>query len=443
MKKIILLFFILNVTLLGRAQVSKTINVSIAGTLSSSLTVNELTSVTDLTITVIIDARDFKTMRDNMPLLSDLDVSEVSIGAYTGTEGTLSSVNVRYPENNIPTNAFYSPSAGLSKTSLKIISLPSSVTSIGYSAFKGCVGLNNSLVIPTSVTTLGDHAFSGCIGIKSISLTANISALQAYTFENFSSMGGELNIPSTVTSIGDAAFWSCSGLTSVVIPSSVATIGSGSFYGCTGLTSATLPSTITSIGNYAFQGCTGLSGALVIPPTVISIGNYSYQGCNKLTSLSIPSSITSIGNSAFTGCTALTSIYAYKNTPISLNSSTLVFSSINKSTCTLYVPKGSIALYQAANQWKDFTNMVELLTAAPAILNGIISLYPNLVTDGFHIVGLEGKAKLSLVDINGKELLAKQVNNNEFIHINNFPKDVYIINIISSEGTLESKLIKK
>lgn len=50
-----------------------------AGTLSTLLTPTELLKVTNLILTGKIDARDVKTMRDNMPLLSVLDMAEVSI----------------------------------------------------------------------------------------------------------------------------------------------------------------------------------------------------------------------------------------------------------------------------------------------------------------------------------------------------------------------------
>ena len=65
-----------------------------------------------------------------------------------------------------------------------------------------------SYVIPSSVTSIGNSAFWGC---RSLS---------------------DIVIPSCVTSIGDGAFWDCSSLSDIVIPSSVTSIGDSAFDGC-------------------------------------------------------------------------------------------------------------------------------------------------------------------------------------------------------------------
>jgi len=56
MKKTITLFIILCFTLIGNAQVSKTINITTAGTLSTVLSANELNTITNLTITEDVHA---------------------------------------------------------------------------------------------------------------------------------------------------------------------------------------------------------------------------------------------------------------------------------------------------------------------------------------------------------------------------------------------------
>jgi hypothetical protein len=69
--------------------------------------------------------------------------------------------------------------------------------------------------------------------------------------------------------------------------------------------------------------------------------------------------------------------------------------------------------------------------------------FPNPVIDDFRISGFEGVVTLLFTDLNGKVLLTKQVTSNETISVNNLPKGIYIIRIITSEGLIEGKLVKK
>jgi len=199
--------------------------------------------------------------------------------------------------------------------------LPSQITSIGDSAFRGCTGLT-SVTIPSSVTSIGNYAFRGCTGLTSVT------------------------IPSSITSIGDSAFRGCTGLTSVTIPSSITSIGNFVFSECTGLTSVTIPSSVTRIGNGAFAGCTGLT-TVTIPSSVTSIGDFAFRGCTGLTSVTIPSSVTSIGNYAFRGCTSLASVACFATTPPTLGAD--VFEGINTTTCA--VPSPSISAYTSNASW--------------------------------------------------------------------------------------------
>ena len=176
-----------------QAGATKTIAVT-AGNLVTVLSSNQLYSITDLVISGNIDARDFKTMRDNMPLLENVDLSATNIVAYTGTEGTYY-LTSSYPENEIPINAFYSTNYNLNKgnggkLSLITVEIPLTTQTIGKSAFYNCTGLT-SITIPSSVTFIGSWCFDNCKGLTSV------------------------DIPSSVTSIGSCAFQSCYGLTSI------------------------------------------------------------------------------------------------------------------------------------------------------------------------------------------------------------------------------------
>jgi len=104
MKKYILLIVSLLFVCFINAAVPKTVNVTTAGTLRTLLTTTEMTSVTNLTVTGSIDARDFKFMRDGITNLAVLDISGVYVQAYSGAGGT--STATSYPANEIPESAF-------------------------------------------------------------------------------------------------------------------------------------------------------------------------------------------------------------------------------------------------------------------------------------------------------------------------------------------------
>ena len=156
--------------------------------------------------------------------------------------------------------------------------------------------------------------------------TANIPSSVTYNGKTYS-----------VTSIGSEAFCRCSGLTSVTIPNSVTSIGRSAFLECSGLTSVNIGNSVTSIGEYAFYKCSGL------------------------TSVTIPNSVTSIGESAFLGCSGLAEIRSKIVNVGNVSMGSDVFYSVPKSTCKLKVPIGTATAYRSANQWKDFSNINEVI----------------------------------------------------------------------------------
>lgn len=103
------------------------------------------------------------------------------------------------------------------------------VTAIGDGAFKSWLGLT-SVTIPSSVETIGYTAFAYCDDLSELAIEG----------------GGSLTI-------GDEAFRGCGSLISVVLPEGVTSIGELSFAHCTHLVDFTMPSTMRLIGKRAFE----------------------------------------------------------------------------------------------------------------------------------------------------------------------------------------------
>ncbi len=232
------------------------------------------------------------------------------------------------------------------------------LTSIGDYAFQNCSGLT-SVTIGNSVTSIGSRVFQYCSSLTSVTIPNSVTSIGDQTFEGCSSLTS-VTIGNSVTSIGQSAFYGCSGLTSVTIGNSVKTIGGSAFRNCSSLTSVTIPNSVTSIGSQAFRDCDVLS-SVTIPNSVTSIGGSAFFSCDYLKSVTIPNSVTSIGNQAFQICNRLTSVKVSWENPLSISA---IFAGSN-TNATLYVPIGSKSAYQAADNWKEFKEIVEY---APVIL---------------------------------------------------------------------------
>lgn len=143
--------------------------------------------------------------------------------------------------------------------------IPNGVKSFGDCAFDSCSTLKN-ITIPDSVTSIGWGVFSGSTSLTNIDVSENNLNYSSYEGVLFNKNKTELikypignertsyNIPAGVINFGDV-FSDCKNLVNITIPNSVTNIGVGAFWQCANLASITITNSVTSIGNYAFYDC--------------------------------------------------------------------------------------------------------------------------------------------------------------------------------------------
>ena len=171
-------------------------------------------------------------------------------------------------------------------------------------------GSDTTVDIPDSlggytVTGLDDSAFNNNTSIKNVTIPSSVTAIGTYAFALCTNLN-TVTILGPVTELGDSVFYNCSSLKSVILHDSLTTLGPRTFQGCTSLASITIPDGVTSIGLAVFDRCTSLT-SITLPEKLEEIGNYAFRECG-FTSFEIPLGVTAIYSEAFYGCGNLTSL---------------------------------------------------------------------------------------------------------------------------------------
>ena len=157
-------------------------------------------------------------------------------------------------------------SAFSSCTGITSLTLPSSVVSIGESAFQLCSSLAKvDMSSCVNLTRIGNQAFSNSKALTDLSLPASLLEIGEYAFNNTGLT--QIYVPDKVTTIGEAAFRT-SKLQTVYLPSTLGQLGEDAFYGSASLTTLYLrgnSTSVISLGDNAFAGTAIASGKLMVP----------------------------------------------------------------------------------------------------------------------------------------------------------------------------------
>lgn len=141
-------------------------------------------------------------------------------------------------------------------TVLTMVYLPNTVTTVGEAAFAGCESLTT--VHLSKVSVLKDYAFSRCFSLRNVTLPDTLTTIGGYAFYRCSSLN-YISIPASVTTIGSSAFAYCSALLRVDVAAPLSALPEWCFYGCERLQTLTVPASVTAAGDSAFTRCNALN----------------------------------------------------------------------------------------------------------------------------------------------------------------------------------------
>ena len=188
--------------------------------------------------------------------------------------------------------------------SITAVTIPSSVSTIGYSAFNSCKSLRR-VMDASRVTEMQGFEYTDCTNLTSVTLSG---ALQKVGYRSFAGTAlTQLVLPASMKEIGSSAFEDCHQLNSVEFNKGLQTIKDHAFKN-SGLVSLELPEGIKEIGEWSFEGCSALK-SVHIPVSVSALGMGAFYYCSALESIVIPASLTTFNDRTFNGCRNLSAVY--------------------------------------------------------------------------------------------------------------------------------------
>ena len=217
---------------------------------------------------------------------------------------------------------------------------------IYYPPEKAC----DTLTVPEGVTEISAHALANT-NIKKVVLPSTVKTIGYSAFRN--SDIESINLPSAVTAIESEAFANTE-LKQITVSSNVKKLGWGAFIYCDNLEK--LVFNAETIPRCTFDGCTALK-KITIGENCTEIGDSAFLKCTSLNNIDIPKSVTKISDTAFRECTSLASITVNRSNPTyasfngdlyTKNLNELIHYAMGKKQTVLYILPGTVTIRAGA-----------------------------------------------------------------------------------------------
>lgn len=320
-------------------------------------------------------------------------------------------------------------------SNLRIIELPSSVTTISQSAFDTSA-ISGSLIIPEGVVKIGDSAFFGC-DLVGVSLPSTLRTIESNAF-SWATKLGKVELKEGLETIGASAFMGTR-IKELVLPESVTQIETGAFQLCTFLESVVFPSDLRVITSYNFD-VSSLSNIvwpknlevlekesivsyygneLILPDGLRDIGEIALYSIPDVSLLVLPLNLENIDGTVFTGSTEnLKEVYAKNPTPpnSTVDESSLPFKNL-PSDAILYVPVGSLEAYKACRFFGRFRNIIEKDYVPSAIgeVESDVEMCSVKGGDGVITIDTDRRTAYSVYAVDGRQVCSGMADGRERI----------------------------
>ena len=426
------------------------------------------TDVTDriLRISGILGPDDFETLR-NLEGVDRLDLGNASLTEALLTAGLVESGHwpmstslpayalfaTSYREIILPPTLTHIREGALASTAVENLAIPEGVEAIGAYALYEAASLK-TLTLPTTLLSIGTSAFDGCSALTSINLGATkVTALPYRCLARTSALSSaEL---SEIITAGEEALYG-SGIKNIDMPAA-RSIGSFAFAGMERLETVNLAGGAV-IGTGAMMNCPKLKSVTGTPAEIpdlfaaesrayspadamrqaTQVGDFAFANTAADTFVLLPG-LSRIGGDAFAGCSDIYEIDASALAGFIPETSPTVFRGVSTESVRLKVAKGCENIWQNHPVWGYFLIYSGNLNNTDQIMNEETGMTFRADSEGFHAASPLPGITIEVYTLEGHRVAAAGTRDSELhLPLSSLPAGTLVGVARDSEGGIRT-----